>query len=320
MEQYKYYVKGTLKGTASCDNYTEDIDSHQLKVEFLDEINELFQRDPSDELAQYIHENSPIYGVVTEIWVGVRVINDDLYSWTEVTATRELTMLEKKALLDYLTGQFSDGYGEGLEQTEFHTYTETEESEEWDEEEQEYYTEEYDVDVYCYLHLWSAKGFKLELVDYSWLQYAVDDGIISESEFEIAKDIEYNINGEDIGLFIEQIKDFLKLTEIKKVSYYDIENKVFDGGYEVTLKNGTKKVFGYKFKQFGLEEILEIIPKPKCKLVGEDGNIFNLIGIASRTLQRVGLREQAAEMRKRVTSSGSYSEALSIIADYVEVM
>jgi hypothetical protein len=24
------------------------------------------------------------------------------------------------------------------------------------------------------------------------------------------------------------------------------------------------------------------MPKPKCKLIGEDGNIFNLMGIASR--------------------------------------
>lgn len=320
MEQYKYYVKGTVKGTASCDNYVEDIDSRQLKLEFLDEINELFQRDPSDELAQYIHENSPIYGVVTEIWVGVKVINDDLYSWTEVTASRELTTVEKKALLDYLTGQFSDGYGEGLEQIDFATYTETEEEELWDEEEEEYYTDEYEYDVSCYFHLWSHKNFKLELIDYSWLQCAVEDRIISTTEFEVAKDIEFAINGEDIGFFLHQIRSFLKFQDIKKVTYADIEDNQFDGGYEVTLNNEVKKIFGYVCGCIELEEILEIIPKPKCKLVGEDGNIFNLIGIAARTLQRVGLREQANEMRQRVTSSGSYSEALSIITEYVEVM
>ena len=33
--------------------------------------------------------------------------------------------------------------------------------------------------------------------------------------------------------------------------------------------------------------------KPKCKLVGENGNIFNLMGIAARTLKRAGLREEA---------------------------
>ena len=50
--------------------------------------------------------------------------------------------------------------------------------------------------------------------------------------------------------------------------------------------------------------------KPKCKLIGEDGNIFNLMGIASRTLKRVGLKKQAEEMVDRITKSKSYEEAL----------
>lgn len=58
--------------------------------------------------------------------------------------------------------------------------------------------------------------------------------------------------------------------------------------------------------------------KPKCKLIGKDGNIFNLVGIASRTLRENGLRDQASEMQERVFNSGSYDEALSIIMDYVE--
>lgn len=59
--------------------------------------------------------------------------------------------------------------------------------------------------------------------------------------------------------------------------------------------------------------------KPKCKLVGKDGNIFNLMGIASRTLKEAGLKEQADEMIKRITSSKSYDEALGIIMDYVDL-
>lgn len=59
--------------------------------------------------------------------------------------------------------------------------------------------------------------------------------------------------------------------------------------------------------------------KPKCKLVGENGNIFNLIGIASRTLKDAGLEEQAAEMTERIFKSESYDKALQIIMEYVEV-
>ena len=33
--------------------------------------------------------------------------------------------------------------------------------------------------------------------------------------------------------------------------------------------------------------------KPKCPLIGSDGNIFCLLGIASRTLRENDMREQA---------------------------
>ena len=59
--------------------------------------------------------------------------------------------------------------------------------------------------------------------------------------------------------------------------------------------------------------------KPKCPLIGQDGNIFNLMGIASKTLKRNGMYDEAKEMCSRVTSSGSYDEALSIIDEYVEI-
>lgn len=59
--------------------------------------------------------------------------------------------------------------------------------------------------------------------------------------------------------------------------------------------------------------------KPDCKLLGEDGNVYNLLGIAARTLRSSGLADQAKEMCDRVYSSGSYGEALCIIGDYVNI-
>lgn len=61
------------------------------------------------------------------------------------------------------------------------------------------------------------------------------------------------------------------------------------------------------------------VKKPKAKLIGADGNVFNLIGIASRSLKRAGQNDKATEMSERVMNSGSYDEALSIIMEYVEV-
>ena len=55
--------------------------------------------------------------------------------------------------------------------------------------------------------------------------------------------------------------------------------------------------------------------KPDCPLIGQDGNIFNLLGIASRTLKDHDMADEASEMRNRVMGSGSYDEALSIIGE-----
>lgn len=59
--------------------------------------------------------------------------------------------------------------------------------------------------------------------------------------------------------------------------------------------------------------------KPDCPLIGQDGNVFNLIGIASRTLKENGMASEASEMSSRVFASGSYDEALSIIGEYVNI-
>lgn len=60
--------------------------------------------------------------------------------------------------------------------------------------------------------------------------------------------------------------------------------------------------------------------KPDCPLIGQDGNIFNLMGIAARTLRRNGMGEQAKEMTERITTTaGNYYKALDIIGEYVTI-
>jgi len=59
--------------------------------------------------------------------------------------------------------------------------------------------------------------------------------------------------------------------------------------------------------------------KPRVKLVGEDGNVFNLMAICSRALKNAGQSDKASEMVKKITNCGSYDEALAIMMDYCEV-
>lgn len=74
------------------------------------------------------------------------------------------------------------------------------------------------------------------------------------------------------------------------------------------------KLGGFEPEQNKAEKV-----KPDCELIGQDGNIFNLMGIASYTLKQNGMADEAKEMCSRVTSSGSYCEALNIIGDYVNI-
>ena len=59
--------------------------------------------------------------------------------------------------------------------------------------------------------------------------------------------------------------------------------------------------------------------KPNCPLIDQDSNIFNLMGIASRTLKQHGMAEQATEMCNRIFDCKSYHEALGIIGQYVNI-
>lgn len=61
--------------------------------------------------------------------------------------------------------------------------------------------------------------------------------------------------------------------------------------------------------------------KPDCPLVGENGNIFHLMGLAARTLREHGLSEQARELQARITGGNchSYDQALCIIGEYVNI-
>ena len=60
--------------------------------------------------------------------------------------------------------------------------------------------------------------------------------------------------------------------------------------------------------------------KPVAKLVGQNGNIFNLLGITKQALIAEGKDERANELQEVVTTQcKSYDEALCTIMNYVEV-
>ena len=53
---------------------------------------------------------------------------------------------------------------------------------------------------------------------------------------------------------------------------------------------------------------------------GSSGNVYCIMGGAIKILRRVGRYDDAKEMVDRVTNSGSYENALSIIGEYVNLV
>lgn len=59
----------------------------------------------------------------------------------------------------------------------------------------------------------------------------------------------------------------------------------------------------------------------EVQLIGENGNIFNLLGIVSKELKRNGFLSEADQLWKEVQENAkSYEEALAIIQEYVIVI
>jgi len=61
--------------------------------------------------------------------------------------------------------------------------------------------------------------------------------------------------------------------------------------------------------------------KIEVKLIGEDGNVFNLISIVKKALIENDQKEKAKEMQDRIYKTAtSYTHALSIIQEYVDIV
>jgi hypothetical protein len=60
--------------------------------------------------------------------------------------------------------------------------------------------------------------------------------------------------------------------------------------------------------------------KPTAKLVGENGNVYNLMAICCNALKGAGMGNEAKEMQEKIVKTAkSYEEALAIMMDYCDV-
>ena len=138
------------------------------------------------------------------------------------------------------------------------------------------------------------------------------------------------VNGELVGsLWVDT--DAPLTAEEQAVFCAYISGQYSDGwgeGFEqrdIRVDDGTLAVHFWQEDGFKMTPSFEKIPKPeknslrpKMQLIGQDGNIFAIMGRASRLLKNAGQSDKAKEMCNRVMASQSYSEALNIVSEYVE--
>lgn len=60
-------------------------------------------------------------------------------------------------------------------------------------------------------------------------------------------------------------------------------------------------------------------PEITVQLVGQNGNVFNLMGIVANALRKNGFGEEVQSFITEVTSSQSYHEALAVMMRWVDV-
>ena len=189
------------------------MDGHDL-LQYADAVDEAVKKDIVDfdgDLMQYYHEDDSVRGKAVTAIPSVEVHGNKLCGCLTVELKEPLLDDEQTVLCNYISGQYSDGWGEGFEQRDIRV-----------------------DDGTLAVHFWQEDGFEMT------------------------------------------------------------------PSFEKT------------------QEQVQMTQRPKMQLIGQDGNIFAIMGRASRLLKDIGQRDKAKEMCDRVTASQSYSEALSIVSEYVE--
>lgn len=102
------------------------------------------------DLAEYADEyhGDSYYKKLKSVKMGLEVYNGKLYGLATCTVSDDWNDTDTEQLKEYLTGQYSDGWGEGFEQREIFK---TDES----------YNDTYDDTTYVYVSFWQDKGFKI---------------------------------------------------------------------------------------------------------------------------------------------------------------
>jgi len=116
-----------------------------------------------------------------------------------------------------------------------------------------------------------------------------------------------------------------------KSNFEDFEKEAMSGDYDNAIQTVMKYCDIYYDENIvryesETEEIIKNKEKPTIRLIGEDGNVFSILGRANTSMRQFSIKNkwydykfEFEELEKKVKGSESYEEALSIIMDYFKV-
>jgi hypothetical protein len=156
MKTLKIY--NTLIAQIACDSSCFNAPAE----EYADALFEALEKDDTD-LAEYAddYHGATYYKKLRKVTMSAEWIGRKLYGVAICEVNDDWTDDDTAQLKEYLSGQYSDGWGEGFEQNEIESYTEVETCEEYDEEADEYYESEWEVCWNVYISFWQDRNFRI---------------------------------------------------------------------------------------------------------------------------------------------------------------
>ena len=185
MKLMKYTFRTPLFGSIECDELGLDIGgrielSPEQMCRLYDEGEELllFLTDNEEDLAAYVPEE--LENVVLRARFGdSAMLGGRMYLKTYIWTEQELTQSQIDMIQEWIMGQMSDGWGEGLEQREWKTTRVYKPTMYFDEDSLEFEEDRELCRVIYYVNPWNSEDFCIYLDDYEEVEESPDFDVIA---------------------------------------------------------------------------------------------------------------------------------------------
>lgn len=250
MKLKKYTFKTPLFGSIDCEELLSDTDgrielSPEQMCRMYDTSDKLlrFLTENMEDLAQYVPEE--LEGVVLRAEFGdCAMMNSRMYLRTYIWVEEDLTESAIEMIQEWITGQMSDGWGEGLEQREWMDKRVDKPYVYFDEYSLEFEEDKETHRVSYYVHPWNSKEYEIELEDCEEVEEDTKFEVVatmalpfhSRQVIKFSSDFALKVFMKDFGRgteFAEQIRDS---HPAPKKSMYVVRDLDGNSGIEILPK------------------------------------------------------------------------------------